>query len=402
MNENDPCCILTINSGSSSIKSAVYHMRPAETLAFSGSIERIGLQGSRFHVHDAEGKVLVEEHLDLRDHDAAITTLLGWLEHHLAGRKPDAVGHRVVHGGVQYNQPQPITPDLLATLELLIRLAPEHLPHELSVIQAVQRHYPSLKQVACFDTAFHRQMPEVAQRYPLPRSLWHEGVRRYGFHGLSYEYILHKLEEVAGREAANGRLIVAHLGNGASMAAIRGGKDLDTTMGLTPTGGLMMGTRSGDLDPGVLVYLLREKGRSPSTVDYLVNQRAGLIGVSGSSSDMHDLLQREASHSHAAQAIELFCYQAKKSLGSLAAVLGGLDTLVFTAGIGANSPKIRWRICEGMEFLGIHLDAGRNDANAAVISRDGSPVMVRVMKTDEGLMIARHTYNVVHLQDCPP
>ena len=252
-----------------------------------------------------------------------------------------------------------------------------------------------MKQVACFDTAFHRHTPEVAQRYPMPRSLWHDGVRRYGFHGLSYEYIVQKLAEDAGQEAADGRLIVAHLGNGSSMAAIHGAKSLDTTMGFTPAGGLMMGTRSGDLDPGVLIYLLTEKGHTPATVDYLVNQRAGLIGVSGSTSDMHDLLLKEADDLHAAQAIELFCYHAKKALGALAAVLGRLDTLVFTAGIGAHAPAIRRRICHGMEFLGIRMDGSRNEANALVISRDDSPVTVRVMKTDEELMIVRHTYRVL-------
>lgn len=395
MSDHRPCCVLTINSGSSSIKFAVYQMAPAESRMFSGIVERIGLRGSYFRVRDAEGKTLLDEDRDLPDHDAAIQTLLGWLQSRLADQTLDAAGHRVVHGGPEYNQPRLITPDLLATLETLVRLAPEHLPHELKAVQAFQRHYPAMRQVACFDTAFHRHMPEVAQRYPMPRSLWHEGVRRYGFHGLSYESIMHKLAEVAGPEAANGRVIVAHLGNGASMAAVRGGKAVETTMGLTPAGGLVMGTRSGDLDPGVLVYLLMEQGHSPSTIDDLVNQRAGLLGVSGSTSDMHDLLSREAEDPHAAQAIELFCYQAKKFLGALCAVLGGLDTLVFTAGIGTNAPQVRWRICEGLEFLGICLDAGRNDANAAVISADGGPVTVRVMKTDEELTIARHTYNVL-------
>ncbi len=251
----------------------------------------------------------------------------------------------------KYIQPHLVTNELLKDLQEIIRLAPEHLPHELKAIRAIQRFYPSLIQVACFDTAFHRRMPELVQRYPLPRSLWNEGVLRYGFHGLSYEYILEKLRETAGEEAARGRLIVAHLGNGCSMAAVKAGKSMDTTMGLTPAGGLMMGTRSGDLDPGVILYLLQEKGRSPATVDYLVNQRSGLMGVSGSSSDMRDLLAREANDPHAAQALEMFCYQAKKFLGALSAVLGGLDTLVFTAGIGENCPTIRWRICQDMELI---------------------------------------------------
>ncbi|MEN6559025.1 MAG: acetate/propionate family kinase [Thermoguttaceae bacterium] len=394
--ERPSCCVLTINSGSSSVKAAVYRMGPAlERLLFSGSVERIGLHGGRFHGRDAEGQPLVEEQHELPDHETAIQVLLPWLEKRLPEGKLDAVGHRVVHGGPDYVQPVCASSDVVAALQRLIRLAPEHLPHELSVVRAIQRHYPSLQQVLCFDTAFHRHMPEVAQRYPLPRSLWHEGVRRYGFHGLSYEYILQKLEETAGRAAAHGRLIIAHLGNGASMASVRDGVGCDTTMGLTPAGGLVMGTRSGDLDPGVLVYLLREKGRSAATVDYLVNERAGLIGVSDVTSDMRDLLQLQATDPYAAQAIELYCYQARKYLASMAAVLGGLDTLVFTAGVGAGSPEIRRRICKDMEFLGIRLDPDRNNSGAEVISDPQSAVTIRVMKTDEEVMLARHTYQML-------
>jgi acetate kinase len=391
MNTTDIHRILTINSGSSSIKCSLYDIDHEETLILSGDIQRIGLAGSRFAIRDAAGQTLVEEHRDLADHDAALKTLLDWL----GGRYPDralrAVGHRIVHGGVKYVQPQLITPEVVVDLGEIVRLAPNHLPHELKAIRAVQHHYPNLPQAACFDTAFHRHMPETARRFPLPRSLWDEGVLRYGFHGLSYEYIMEKLRADAGDEAARGRVIIAHLGNGSSMAAVKDGKSLDTTMGLTPAGGLMMGTRSGDLDPGLLLYLLEEKQRSPATVDYLINQRAGLIGVSGHSSDMRDLLAKEANDPHAAQAIEMYCYHARKHLGALASVIGGLDTLVFTAGIGTYSPVIRRRICEGTEFLGIRLNATRNDASAAVISSDTSPATVRVMKTDEELMIARHT-----------
>jgi acetate kinase len=387
--------ILTINSGSSSIKCSLYDMGAEENLVLSGDIQRIGLPGSRFQIRDAGGATLVEEYRDLADHDAALKTLLDWLQSSFPDQILHAVGHRIVHGGNKYNQPQRITPELVAALTEIIRLAPNHLPHALKAIRAAQRYYPTLVQVACFDTAFHHQMPEAARRFPLPRSLWDEGVMRYGFHGLSYEYILEKLQAEAGVEASLGRVVIAHLGNGSSMAAVKAGKSMDTTMGLTPAGGLMMGTRSGDLDPGLLLYLLEEKERSPETVHYLINQRSGLIGVSGSSSDMRDLLERESHDSHAAQAIEMFCYQARKHLGALAAVLGGLDTLIFTAGIGENSPEIRRRICQGMEFLGIHFNCGENESNAAVISRDDSLVTVRVMKTDEALMIARHTCKLI-------
>ncbi len=387
--------ILTINSGSSSLKYSLYQMGQGETRALAGEIERIGLRGGVFRMRDGQGETLLEEHPELPDHEAALKILLGCLGKRFPDQRLDAVGHRVVHGGVKYCQPCLITPEVLIGLDEIVRLAPEHLPHELKAIRAVQQHYPGLPQVACFDTAFHRHMPELAQRYPLVRSLWHEGVRRYGFHGLSYEYIVENLRRVAGAEAADARVIVAHLGNGASMAAVRGGQGVDTTMGFTPAGGLMMGTRSGDLDPGVLVYLLVEKGRTPATVDYLVNQRSGLIGVSGSSSDVRDLLGREAEDPHAAEAIELYCYLARKHLGALAAVLGGLDTLVFTAGVGTYAPTIRARICRGMEFLGIRLDAERNAANAAVISAADSPATVRVMKTDEESIIARHTWKML-------
>jgi len=385
--------VLVINGGSSSLKFAVYIVGQGEALLLSGIAERIGLRGGRLLARDAAGKTLVEEHNDLPDHDAALKKLLDWL-HGRADGRPEMIGHRVVHGGPHYREPQLITTEVLEKLQELVRLAPEHLPPELKCIRAIQRYYPDLKQVACFDTAFHRQMPELAQRYPMARSLWHEGVRRYGFHGLSYEYIVGKLKIDAAAEA-NARLIVAHLGNGASMTAILNGKSVDTTMGLTPTGGLMMGTRSGDLDPGVLLYLLEEKGRTPAAIDYLVHERSGLIGVSDISSDMRDLLAQEAHEPHAAQAVAMYCYLAKKWLGALAAVLGGVDTLVFTAGVGTYSPVIRGRICQGMEFLGLKLDAARNEANSPIISRDDSLVTVRVIKTDEEVVIARYTSKLI-------
>lgn len=391
--------ILTINSGSSSLKSSLYEMDQTEKLLLVGAMERIGLRAGQFRMQDANGRVVVREDLELPDHDTALKRLLDWLHEQFPDQQLHAVGHRVVHGGPSYREPHRITPELLDKLQEIVRLAPEHLPHELKAIRAVQRHYPDLPQVACFDTAFHRHMPEVAQRYPLPRSLWHEGVRRYGFHGLSYEYIVMRLREEAIREA-DGRLIIAHLGNGASMAAVRGGQGIETTMGFTPAGGLIMGTRSGDLDPGVLLYLLEEKGRSPATVDYLVNERSGLLGISEGTSDMRDLLGREAEDPHAAQAVAMYCYQARKHLGALAAVLGGLDCLVFTAGVGANAPLVRARICEGLEHLGIQLDPDRNEANASRINRDSSPVSVRVLKTNEELMIARHTCQLV-APSCP-
>jgi acetate kinase len=385
--------ILTINSGSSSLKIALFLMGKKETLELSAHIDRIGRSPSHFQIKDGVGRILAEEHPHLPDHDAALNTFLKWLQR----RKPclNAVGHRVVHGGLRYSQPELITPQMEKALVKLEPIDPDHLPHELKAIKTLRRLYPELRQIACFDTAFHRHMPAVAQRYPLPRKLWRDGVRRFGFHGLSYEFLIHELVRVAGAKAAHGRVIIAHLGNGASMAAIRGGKSMDTTMGFTPTGGLMMSTRSGDLDPGVMLYLLREKRLSLSAVNDLVNRSAGLLGVSGISPDLRDLFAQSAKNPYAADAIDLFCHEAKKFLGTLAAALGGLDTLIFSAGIGENMPAIRRRICEHLEFLGIRLDSARNERNAAIISRASGPVTVRVLKTNEELMIARHTRHLI-------
>jgi acetate kinase len=395
MNDERGLRILTINSGSSSLKSALYQMGRDERLLLSAQIERIGLKDSLFRIEAAGGETLTVEKRELPDHDAALEALLGWLRSNDAGGEFDAVGHRVVHGGATYTRPNIINPQLLTTLEEMVPLAPDHLPQELRAIQAVKRSFPNLRQVACFDTAFHRRMPRVAQVYALPRGLLDEGIIRYGFHGLSYEYIMKELKDKAGARVANGRVIIAHLGNGASMAAVHRGSGVDTTMGFTPTAGLVMSTRSGDLDPGIILYLLREKGLDASSVNDIVNERGGLLGVSGVSADMKDLLNEEATNPQAAEAVALFCYQAKKFLGALSAVLGGLDTLVFTGGIGENAPPVRERTCEGMEFIGIQLDPSRNRANAPIISRDDSLTTVRVMKTDEELMIARHTRDLI-------
>ena len=391
MHGDRPTKILTINSGSSSLKFAIFQMGDSESRPLSGKIDGIGLTHCNFHVKHADTGKTIEQSLQAADHEAAIQWLFAWLEKENLERDLHAVGHRVVHGGDRYSRPEFITPELLATLRELVPLAPDHLPQEIKAIEAVSRAHPTLRQVACFDTAFHRTMPRLAQIYPLPRALVDEGILRYGFHGLSYEYIVSALRPEAGDDAANGRLIIAHLGNGASMAAVRDGQSIDTTMGFTPLGGLMMSTRSGDLDPGVLLYLLNEKKFSAERARQLVHLEAGLLGVSGRSADMEELLKRESSDPPAAEAVALFCYLARKHLAALAATLDGLDTLIFTAGIGENSPPIRSRICRGLDFLGILLDENQNEKNAAIISQAKSPVKVRVMKTNEELMIARHT-----------
>jgi acetate kinase len=386
--------LLTINTGSSSLKAALYAMGSAETREYTFQAKRIGRTDGQVNVADTNGAAVLEQRRDLPNHAAALQALWEWLRRQQLDAAVSAVGHRVVHGGERYRGPQLIDDALIAALQGLVAIDPEHLPQALGAIEATRRVYPAIPQVACFDTAFHRHMPQVAQRYALPRRLWDAGVRRYGFHGLSYEFILSALH-AENPAAANGRLIIAHLGNGASMAAVRGGVGIDTTMGFTPTGGLVMGTRCGDLDPGVLIYLLQVQGMSADDVKVLLNKHSGLLGVSDLSPDMRDLLDQEVTDPRAAAAIELFCYQARKFLGALAVVLGGLETLIFTGGIGEHAAPIRWRICAGLEFLGIQLDAQRNAAHAPVISRDGSPVTVRVMATDEELTIARHTERLI-------
>jgi acetate kinase len=382
--------ILTINSGSSSVKFALFQMGQAESLVLSGRMERIGLNAGVFKAKGADGAKLLEQQMQLPNHAAAFQAFFDWLRDQPAAKKLQAVGHRIVHGGPKYTQPEIIGPGLIESLKELIPLAPDHLPHEVEAIEIVARLYPSLAQVACFDTAFHSDMPRLAKIYALPRQYEGDGLRRYGFHGLSYEYIMSELKSEIGPETAKGRIVIAHLGNGSSMAAIRDGKCIDTTMGFTPTGGLVMSTRTGDLDPGTIIYLLREKGLSAAQVNELVTQKAGLLGVSGTSSDMADLLDREKHDADASEAVELYCRQAKKFLAAFAGVLGGLDTLIFTAGIGENCPSIRRRICDDLAFVGIQLDPLRNDTNARTISAEGSRVGVGVIKTNEELMIARH------------
>jgi acetate kinase len=306
------------------------------------------------------------------------------------------VGHRVVHG-MTHSEPEQVTPDLMDELHRNTPYDPDHLPREIELIEAFRQRHPTLPQVACFDTAFHRPMPRVAKMLPLPRRFDAKGVQRYGFHGLSYAYLTEELARVAGAKAAQGRVILAHLGNGASLAAVQAGKSVDTSMGFTPTAGLPMSTRSGDLDPGLAPYLERTEQMTSKQFYTMVNHESGLLGVSETSPDMRDLLARETKDVRAAEAVALFCYQAKKWLGAFAAALGGLDTLVFSAGIGENCPSIRTRICDGLGFLGIELNETRNAKNAAVISTDTGRVAVRVIRTDEELMIARSVCRVLGL-----
>jgi acetate kinase len=380
--------ILCLNAGSSSLKFAVYEHKAAaaggdEGRLVAGAVERIGLKDGRFRLNDGD-TAATETAGEYPDHGTAVHAVFDALERRGLSAL-DAVGHRLVHGGAEHTAPERVNARLLEALRELV-LAPLHLPSELSVMEAVTARFPALPQVACFDTAFHHRMPELARRLPLPRTLWDAGIRRYGFHGLSYEYIVWRLGP-----AARGRTIIAHLGNGASIAAVRDGMPVDTTMGLTPAGGFMMGTRSGDLDPGIAIYLLRGKGYDADRLERLVNNESGLLGVSGSSPDMKTLLERRDREPAAAQAVSMFCYQVRKSIGAFAAALGGLDLLVFTGGIGERAAPVRWEACQGLEHLGLWLDPERNTAHADTVSRPDSRCMVRVIPTDEDLMIARHT-----------
>ncbi len=386
--------VLTLNTGSSSLKAALYQVDQGERVVFSAEVSRIGSTASRLSIDDASGTSVLDEQVDVSDHAAALHAVLEWLQQQGKETQPGAIGHRVVHGGPRYREPVLVTEEMVDTLRQWIPIDPTHLPQAIAAIETVRQTFPAVPQVACFDTAFHRHMPQVAQMYALPRHFSDRGVMRYGFHGLSYESIMQALRTLD-RSRAEGRMVIAHLGNGASMAAVRDGVGVDTTMGFTPAGGLMMGTRTGDLDPGVLLYLLESQHLTTAALETLITQQAGLLGVSGIGGDMRDLLDRESTDPHAAEAVELFCYQARKFLGALVAVLGGLETLIFTGGMGEHAAPVRQRICDGLQFLGVSLDPERNAGHAAIISAAHSAVQVRVMKTNEDLMIAQHTYRIV-------
>ncbi|MEO6759817.1 MAG: acetate/propionate family kinase [Saprospiraceae bacterium] len=384
---DDPPHILTINGGSSSIKFALYRLEPALVPLFSGNMEYKGPDKALIRVTNVQTQAPKEIELEGDNHPQIAEKLLDWLE-----KQPDfapvvAIGHRVVHG-MQHTEPERVTQELIRELKKISALDPDHLPEEIRLIEACAQRHPNLPQIACFDTAFHTSMPKIAKLLPIPRRYFEKGIQRYGFHGLSYAYLLEELERIAGQEVAKGRVILAHLGSGASLAAVKDGKSLDTSMGFTPTAGLVMGTRTGDLDPGVVSYLLEQENLSPKAFNRLINQESGLLGISETSADMRELLHFAGKDPRAAEAIELFCYQTRKWIGAFAAVLEGLDTLVFSGGIGENVPEVRRKIAERLGYLGIELDETKNRDQAAVISTAASRVVVRVIKTDEEFMIA--------------
>lgn len=392
-----PTRILTVNGGSSSIKFALFEAAGNMQRLLEGKIERIGTGSAHM---SAKGKNRADNFshpVSAPDHNAAVSVLMDWLEDRIGRGELAGVGHRVVHGGPRYTEPQRITLQMVEDLHQLESFDPEHLPEEIQLTEAFFRRFPDLPQVACFDTTFHHDLPRVAHLLPIPRRFDDRGVHRYGFHGLSYAYLMEELARVAGQEAAHGRVILAHLGNGASLAAVRDRKAIDTSMAFTPAAGIPMSTRSGDLDPGLVWYLNRVEGLNSRQFNKMVNFESGLLGISETSSDMSDLLERESKDVRAAEAVAVFCYQVKKWIGAFAAALGGLDTLIFAGGIGENAPAVRLRSCESLGFLGIEIDETKNAAGAAVISAEGARVTVRVMHTDEEWMIAATVCRILGL-----
>jgi acetate kinase len=379
--------ILTLNGGSSSVKFALFAAQGRAVRIASGAVDGIGSANPLLRMTTA-GQAMAATKAVAADHGTAGELVLAAAERQAAGRRIVAVGHRIVHGGPDFVRPQRVGPAEIAALRRIIPLDPEHLPVELALVETAMRRFPAAIQVACFDTAFHHAMPRIARLLPIPLRYAAQGVVRYGFHGLSYAFIMKEIERLDGSTIEQGRIVIAHLGSGASLAAVHGGKPIDTSMGFTPASGIPMGTRCGDIDPGLAPYLARNEAMGIAAFGHMANFESGLLGLSETSADMRDLLAREASDPRAADAVALFCSAVKQRIGAFAATLGGIDMLVFSGGIGANAPVIRARICEGMAFLGIAVDSGRNAGGAAIVSSDTASVLVRVMQTDEEIMIA--------------
>ena len=390
---------LTLNGGSSSLKFALFES-DGQTRHLAGKFDRIGQSNARLVV-EGKDRPHHEEPVAAATHAEALETLFAWLSREIGPKAIAAIGHRIVHGGAQYRTHGVIDDALISALEAIADYAPEHLPAEIAMIRACRTHFGALPQLACFDTAFHRDMPTVARMLAIPRRFFEQGVQRYGFHGLSYTYLLEALRQDAGKEVADGRLVLAHLGNGASLAAVQQGRSMDTSMGFTPAAGVPMGTRSGDLDPGLVRYLAQAHGMDARAFDRMVNHESGLLGLSGSSADVRELLAIEAGDPRAAEALAVFCYRIRQTIGGFAATLGGLDTLVFTGGIGENAAVIRARICADLGFLGIAIDSALNEAGAAVISSSTSRVSVRVIATDEEAVIAAAVARLLQHKDRP-
>ena len=388
--------VLALNTGSSSLKFACYHCTHTdETLLYQGSVTRIGLQNGKFSVVDGENKSITQETGSFPSIDAACEKMFSWIDSQAEDKRPIIIGHRIVHGGPNYSHPQHITESVMKALEEIQVYAPEHIPPALRTIHYATTAYPSLPHIACFDTAFHRTMYEVAQTYPIPVEYRRHGLQKYGFHGLSYEYLMSALRKEDEAKANTSRILIAHLGHGASMAAVKDGQCVDTTMGFSPTGGFPMSTRSGDLDPEVVLFLMHHEHIPIDNMKDVLNKKSGVLAISERSDDFKDLLTYEESDPKCHLAIEYFCYHVRKHMGALVAAMNGLDTLVFSAGIGEKSSELRKRICQGLEYLGVEIDEERNSRHDTVISSDRSKVVVRVINTNEEVVIARQSHTVV-------
>jgi acetate kinase len=396
MDENNPSYILTINAGSSSMKLALFIARDNPEQFFEAIIDDIGLTMANLTII---GKTELEKKSEMiyaPDHISASKILVDRLKKQIPDQTIVAVGYRIVHGGPKYFEPSIINDEFMTALSGLTFFDPVHLPTEIKLIETFKELFPNSRHIACFDTHFHHNLPNLARLLPIPRHYESLGVRRYGFHGLSYSYVMEQLSRTAGPDVANGRVIIAHLGSGTSLVAVRNGRSIDTTMGLTPVSGVPMSTRSGDLDPGLPLYFARTEGLNPDQFSDLVNFRSGLLGISETTSDMKQLIEHENEDPRARETVDFFCYHIKKAIGSLAATLDGVDTLIFTGGMGEKAPKIRSRICDGLSFLGIDIDAVSNSSNSPVISSSNSQVNVMVIHTDESSTIAKNTWQLIN------
>ena len=398
--------ILVINAGSSSIKFALFNVLSIVTALFEGEISGIGSARSCFTVRGGDSRDSFERAFAAPERVTAVNVLVDWLTGRLAPASLCAIAHRVVHGGLHLAASDKIDGAMLSALYDSATADPEHLPQELHLIEMLRRQYPNAAHIACFDSAFHAVMPLVASMMAIPYRYYDAGVRRFGYHGLSCAYIMRQLGGLIGPDAAARKVIIAHLGGGASVTAVEGGQSRDTTMGFSPAGGIAMGSRSGDIDPGLAWHCVRNEHMDPARFNHMVNHESGLLGVSGTSGDLRELMAREKTDARAAQAADLFCYQARKAICAMAAAIKGVDTLVFTAAVGANSAEARARICDGLAHIGVRIDPARNHDNAALISADGSPVSVRVMRTDEQWMIAEEARMLLahppRLRECCP
>lgn len=388
-------CLLSLNGGSSSIKFAIFEFTHKLSPMLTGRIDDIGSSKVSFQVFGDDKTKNISKMIGQADYNSAVNILTDWLKEYSKDKQIIAIGHRIVFGGDSYSAPQQITQEMLKELRHFTPIDPSHLPEQILLVEAMSDLFPHQSQIACFDTYFHKDMPTISKLLPIPRRYFDKGIRRYGFHGLSCEYLMSALTRLDGNYVAHGRVILAHLGSGASVTAVHNGTSVDTSMSLTPCSGLPMATRSGEVDPGLLFYLAQTEGMNPTRINNLMNNESGLKGISEISGNIKNLLKLETADKYAADAVSFFCYQVRKAICSMAATIGGINTLVFSGGIGENIPEVRARICENLGFIGIQLDFEKNELNDHIISTSASDVLVRVIHTNEELVIAQHVYDAL-------